>query len=250
MPERERGPMQAAQSAMRPVLPKRFYKEARAAERDGVFQLELDGRTARTPAKRPLAFQSRALAEAVAEEWAAVVETIDPTRMPLTRLVNIAIDRVADNSSEVIGEVVKYAGSDLICYRASEPEALVAVQNEKWNPVLDWAREELGARFQLREGLRFVEQDKAAITAVRAEVEKIAVPFKLAALASATNLTGSALISLALARNAISPEAAWAAAHVDEDWQISQWGGDDGAKQRREFRLKEFEAAARVFRFN
>ncbi len=244
------GPMQSAQRAMRPVLPKRFYKQVRIAERDGVFALELDGRVARTPAKRLLALPSRPLGDAVAAEWAAVTETIDPARMPLTRLVNIAIDRVADNPADVIDEVVNYAGSDLVCYRASEPEGLVEAQNAVWNPVLDWAHDVLGARFQLSEGVRYVEQEAAALAAVRADAEKISRPFALAALASATNLTGSALIPLALARGAISSEQAWQAAHVDEDWQISQWGEDDDAKLRREFRKLGFEAAARVFQLS
>ncbi len=244
------GPMQAAQRLMRTPLPKRFYKEVSVAARDGAFALELDGRPARTPARRALALPSRELGEAVAAEWAAVTETIDPARMPLTRLANVAIDRVADFPEEVIDEIVKYAGSDLVCYRASEPEGLVAAQNLAWTPVLDWARDALGARFQLCEGVRFIEQDAAAVAAIRTDVEKLSRPFALAAAASATNLTGSALISLALARGAISSAAAWDAAHVDEDWQISQWGGDEEAEERRDFRRKDFDAAAKMLEFS
>lgn len=248
MTEKEQGPMQAAQRAMRPPLPKRFYKDVSVSEQSGLFAIHLDGKPTRTPAKRPLAFPTRELAEAAAREWAEVADTIDPAKMPITRLGNVAIDRVAEVPDEVIAEVVKYAGSDLVCYRASEPEPLAALQNQHWNPVLDWAREQFGARFQLCEGVRFVEQEKAAMDAFRREVENVPRPFALTALASATSLTGSALISLALARGVLSPDAAWAAAHVDEDWQISQWGEDVEAQERQASRRADFDAAAAVFR--
>lgn len=248
MTEREKNPMQAAQQAMRPPLPRRFYKHATAHARGGLYHVELDGKPARTPAKRLLALPTRALGEAVAREWAAAGETIDPTRMPLTRLANVAIDRVADHTGEVIDEVVKYAGSDLVCYRAGEPEGLVVQQGKHWTPVLDWAQAKLGARFRLCQGVRFIEQDRTVLDAFRAEVEKTARPFGLAALASATQLTGSALISLGLALGALDAEAAWSAAHVDEDWQISQWGEDAEARQRREFRRAEFDAATAMLR--
>jgi chaperone required for assembly of F1-ATPase len=250
MTDKEQGPMQAAQRAMRPPLPKRFYKTVSVSERGGEYAINLDGKPARTPAKRLLATPSLPLSEALAAEWAGVQDTIDPARMPLTRLANVAIDRIADHPQEVIAEVMKYAGSDLVCYRASEPEGLVAMQNGHWTPVLDWARNAFGARFRLCEGVRFVEQDAGTIAAFRTEVEKLAQPFALAALASATQVTGSALIALALARGAITPDAAWNAAHVDEDWQISQWGDDAEARERRDFRRADFDAAAAVLRFN
>lgn len=242
----EQGPMQAAQRAMRPPLPKRFYTDVSVSLRGEAYAINLDGKPARTPAKRLLAFPAQALADAVAREWAGIAGVIDPARMPLTRLANVAIDRVAETPAEVIAEVVKYAGSDLVCYRAAEPEGLVALQNEHWTPVLDWARDRFGARFRLCEGVRFVEQEPDTIKAFRAEVERIARPFALAALASATQLTGSALIALALASGVLSADAAWVAAHVDEDWQISQWGEDADAKQRRDFRRADFDAAAVV----
>ena len=240
------GPMQRAQRGMRPALPKRFYKEARAVERDGTFVLELDGKPARTPARNPLAVLDRELGDLLAAEWNALGEIIDPAQMPLTRLMNVAIDRVAGDGDAVAADIANYAGSDLVCYRAGKPEGLAAAQVVAWDPVLDWARDVLGARFVLSEGIRHVEQPEASLAAVRAEIDKAERPFGLAALATVTALTGSALIALMLARGALTPEEAWHAAHVDEDWNVRQWREDTDAMQRRAARRAEFDAAAKV----
>lgn len=239
-------PMEAARRGMRPALPKRFYKEAVAGEQDGQFVLLLDGKLARTPARHPLAVPSRALAEEIAAEWNALGDTIDPGQMPLTRLVNVAIDRVASEADAVVAETAKYAGSDLLCYRAQAPAELAAAQGAAWDPVLAWVREALGARFMLAEGVMFVAQPEDSVAAVREEVGRYAAPFSLAALATATALTGSVLLALALARGRLSADEAWAAAHIDEDWNIEQWGEDAEAMRRRAARRAEFEAAARV----
>jgi chaperone required for assembly of F1-ATPase len=240
------GPMQRAQRGMRPALPKRFYKEASVGEGDGGFEVLLDGKPVKTPAKRPLALPSRPFAAAVAAEWAGQGETINPGAMPLTKLANVAIDRVAEERNAVMGEIAKYAGTDLICYRAGEPEGLVAAQKAAWDPVLDWVREAIGARFVCAEGVRHVTQSPETLAAVRAEIDKIASPFGLAALASATALSGSALIALALAKGRLSADAAWNAAQVDEDWNVGRWGDDAEAAARRAARRAEFDAAARV----
>ena len=194
------GPIERVQRGMRRALPKRFYKEANVAEGGGGFEVRLDGKPAQTPAKRALVLPSRALAEAVAAEWAAQGETINPGAMPLTRLANVALDRVTEEREAVVSEIAKYAGTDLVCYRASEPEGLVAAQKSAWDPVLEWARDALGARFLCAEGVQHTAQPPDAISAVRAEVAKASSPLALAALASATALSGSALIALALAR--------------------------------------------------
>jgi chaperone required for assembly of F1-ATPase len=131
-----------------------------------------------------------------------------------------------------------------VCYRALEPAALAAAQAAAWDPVIAWAGEALGARFELAVGVRFVAQPAAARAAIRAEIGKFALPFALAALASATTLTGSALLALALARRCLTPEETWAAAHVDEDWNIEKWGADAEAQARRQSRRLEMEAAA------
>ncbi len=152
------GPMQAAQRAMRPVLPKRFYGTVGVSEESGGFAVLLDGKVAKTPLKRPLAFPVRALAETVAKEWDAQAAEIDPGKMPMTRLANLAIDRVAEKAPEMMEEVARYAASDLVLYRASEPEGLIARQARHWDPVVRWARDELGANFILAEGVNFVTQ--------------------------------------------------------------------------------------------
>jgi chaperone required for assembly of F1-ATPase len=240
----ENNPMRRAQAAMRAPLPKRFYKEATAGEADGAFAVLLDGKSAKTPARKTLALPNKVLAVAVAAEWNAIEGEIDPAKLPLTRLANLAIDAIAAAPQPVIDEIVQYAASDLVFYRAGEPEGLVALQNDRWNPVLDWAASKLNARFALAEGIVHVRQPDQSLAAVREAAEKLSRPFALGAAASATNIGGSALIALALANGALSGDEAWNAAHVDEQWSISQWGEDDEAQRRLAARHAEFSAAA------
>jgi chaperone required for assembly of F1-ATPase len=240
-------PMKAAQQAMRPAPPKRFYECTTAEERDGGFVLTLDGRPARTPARNLVAVPTRSLGEALAAEWQAQETTVDPGRMPLTRLVNSAIDGVAGSMPEVAADIVKYARSDLTCYRAAEPDRLVAEQGAAWDPILAWAYEDIGARFVLSQGVTFVAQPEAAITAVSTRIKAEESPFRLAALHVMTTLTGSAMIALALAQGRLTTEEAWAAAHVDERFQERVWGEDEEAMQRRARRETDFTSAARVY---
>lgn len=239
-------PMRRAQAAMRTPLPKRFYKEASVADSGGAFVILLDGKPAKTPARNALTLPNAALAAAVAAEWNAIESTIDPARLPLTRLANLAIDAIASAPQPVVEEIVQYAASDPVFYRAAGPEELVALQNERLNPVLDWAAAHLGARFSLAEGIIHVRQSAEALAAVREAAEKLKRPFALAATASATTIGGSALIALALANGALSGDEAWNAAHVDEQWNISQWGEDDEAQRRLAARHAEFTAAAKM----
>ncbi len=238
--------MEAARRAMRPVLRRRFYAKATIAAVDQGYAVFLDGKLARTPARRVLAAPARALALALAAEWEAQRETIDPGKMPLTRLANAAIDGVADRSGAVAAEVESYFASDLVCYRAGTPQGLVERQSRHWDPILAWAREALGARLNLAEGVVHVAQPDAALAAARAAIP--ADPWCLGAVHAATTLTGSALIALALARGFLSADDAWQAAHVDENWNMEQWGRDEIAIERHAFRLAEFEAAAAVLR--
>jgi chaperone required for assembly of F1-ATPase len=199
----------------------------------------------RTPAKGVLAVPSRALAEAIAAEWEAQRDRIDPAAMPLTRLVNSALDGVRGREGEVRAEIAKYAASDLVCYRASEPEELARRQAELWDPVLAWSRGTLGADFRTAEGLMPVAQPEAVHAAVARELAGEGA-LRLAALHVMTTLMGSALLALAHARGAVSAEAAWSAAHVDEDWQIARWGEDADAAARRQRRWAEMQAASRM----
>jgi chaperone required for assembly of F1-ATPase len=224
-----------------------FYKDVTIApEGDGVTVL-LDGKPIRTPAKAKLILPSLALAEAIAEEWRAQTERIDPETMRLTKLANSAIDGVSARENEVIGDIVGYAGSDLLCYRADGPEGLVAKQSEHWDPVLAWAREDLGAPLKLSKDVVHVEQAAASLDGIRRQLERFD-SFSLAALDVMTTLTGSGLLALAVALKRLTREEAWAAAHVDEDWQIGQWGEDTEAAARQARRRQEFEAAARTLR--
>ena len=223
---------------------KRFYATAKAGETEGGFAVQLDGRIVRTPAKRQLVAPTRALAEAIAAEWAAQGETIAPASMPLTRLAHSALDGVAEALEATIAEITAYAGSDLVCYRATEPEALAARQAAAFDPALAFAERTLGARFSLAGGIMHVAQPEESLAAVRAAIPR--EPFAVTALQGLTSLSGSALLALAVARGAMTVEAAWAAAHVDEDFQSERWGADEEAMRRREGRWRDFAAAARA----
>jgi len=241
--QRQPDPVAAAQQAMRNPLPKRFYEKADVLERNGLFHVALDGRTARTPARKPLAVTSRPVADALAVEWDAQSEQIDPARMPLTRLVNSALDGVADQHEAVRAEIVRYAGSDALCYRAGEPEALVERQDQVWNPLIAGLEERIGGRFVMAQGVIFAEQPQTVLDAVAKRVATISAPVALAGAHNVMTLTGSTIVMLALAEGLIDAEIAWAAAHLDEDYQIEIWGQDEEAAERRVLRRKEYDAA-------
>jgi chaperone required for assembly of F1-ATPase len=238
-------PVEAVRRALRPQLPRRFYRSAGVGEAEGEFRLLLDGRPVKTPARHPLAVPTRALAQAIADEWQAQGERIDPARMPLTRLANSILDGVRMAVTPVASAIAKYLASDLLFYRADVP-GLAARQTVLWDPILDWVREELGASFVLSEGAVFVEQPAAALAKARSAVP--GDPWRLGALHSMTTLTGSALLALAVLRGRLSVEDAWHAAHVDEDWNFEQWGRDAPALERRAFRFAEMQAAARLLK--
>jgi chaperone required for assembly of F1-ATPase len=236
-------PEEAARRSMR-SLKRRFYQDAAVRDDPAGFAVVLDGRPIRTPARRLLAAPSRPLAEAMAAEWRAQTEFIDPATMPMTRLSNTIIDGVAAAEDEVAGEVAKYLGSDLVCYRAAAPEGLVARQAAQWDPVIAWARRTLGAEFRVGLGVVHVAQPDAAIARAAAAIPRD--PWRLGAVHAVTTLTGSALLALALAHGDIGRDAAWEAAHVDEDWNMERWGRDDISLARRAYRLAEMTAAAAV----
>jgi chaperone required for assembly of F1-ATPase len=237
-------PTEAARRAVRPQLRARFYAQAGIAEGSEGFRVLLDGRPVRTPTRALLAAPARPLAEAIAAEWQAQQDTIDPATMPLTRLANAVIDGVQAARAPVAAEIEKYLGSDLLFYRADAPAGLIASQARHWDPVLAWARETCGARFVLAEGVVFVAQPADAVAAARLAIPED--PWRLGAVSSVTGLTGSGLLALALAHGRLSAEEAWAAAHVDEDWNMATWGRDELALERRAWRFREMAAAALV----
>ena len=236
-------PMQAARRLTAPPKQKRFYTSARMEPEEGGRTLPLDGRRAMTPGRRPLTVP-RHLAEAVAAEWEAQVEFIVPAAVPVTRLANTAIDGVAERRAEVRAEVTAYAGTDVLCYRAGEPAGLAERQRAAWDPILAWAERRYGVRFVLAEGIVHAPQPELTLAALAKAVDRFDEPFALAGLHVATTLTGSALVALGLAEGELDVDAAWAAAHVDEDWNISQWGEDEEAAARRAQRFGDFRAAA------
>jgi len=248
VPSGERDPLRTVQKDMKRALPKRFYKQATVAPRDGGFATLLDGRQIRTPAGGALVLPTEAAAQLVAAEWAAQGETIDPQTMPVTRLVNSALDGVARDLPGVAADIVKYAGSDLVCYRAGEPEGLVAAQAAAWDPALAFAREKFGARFILAEGVMFATQPAHAREAFARGVDAIAAApdaaLRIATLHSMTTLSGSALIATMIAYGAMTAQEAWTAAHVDEDWQMKLWGADEEALAKRAQRFVDMKAAA------
>ncbi len=237
-------PMRAAQANMRPAPVRRFYKAVEVGETDGRHALMLDGRRARTPGRNPLSAPSRALMLEVAAEWERQSETIDPTQMPLTRLLNSAIDGVAHTMAETRADILGYAGSDLLCYRAEEPDTLVVRESHAFDPVLRWAEESFDARFNVTTGVTHIAQPPEALAAVGVALGAYTDPIALAGLSVMTMLTGSALLALAVARGFLLPERAWKAAHVDEDFQAERWGEDVEAVARRQARWLEFQAAA------
>jgi chaperone required for assembly of F1-ATPase len=237
-------PVKRARNQMKAALPKRFYKAVTAAEEEGGHVVKLDGRPVRTPAGAVLALPNAAAARLVADEYAAQEEHVDPLAMPVTRLANTAFDGVSSAMDAVLEDILKFSTSDLLCYRAEAPEALVERQAEAWDPVLAWVRSELGARFMLAEGVMHVEQPRETIGAVAIHLRKRAEPFRLAAIHLMTSLTGSALLALAVETGALDAATAWTAAHVDEDWNIEHWGEDAEAAARRAARRRDMMGAA------
>jgi chaperone required for assembly of F1-ATPase len=240
----KQNPLAKARILAAPPQQRRFYERVEVPEEEDGFALRLDGKPALTPGRKPLVVPRRNLADAIAAEWAKQSGTIDPSTMPVTRLANSTIDAVTVRAAEVRDAIRDFAGTDLLFYRAGEPEGLVARQREAWDPILAWAEERFGGRFVLAEGVIHVAQPAETLAAIEAELATVTDPFRLAGLHLATTLSGSALIALALAVGRLDVDAAWAAAHVDEDWSVSQWGADAEAMQRRARRFEDFKAAA------
>ena len=239
-------PVKQAQLLSKPQLPKRFYKQASVAEKDGGFAVLLDGKTVKTPARNGLVLPNRILAEIIASEFEAQQHTIDPAKMPATRLVNSIVDGVKQNMEAVLDEIVKFVSNDMLFYRAESPKELVKRQHLHWDPVLEWVQKKYGARFILTQGVMFVEQPDDSISAIRAHLRHIDSPYVLAALHSITTLCGSALLALAVAEGGLNLQEAWKLAHLDEDWTIEHWGEDVQATRKRAYHQAEYEAAVSV----
>jgi len=239
-------PRESARQGMRVPQRKRFYRNAGIEQVDGGFAVTLDDKPIRTPSGRVVIVPVKNLAEAVAAEWQAQGEMLAPLMMPLTRFANSVAEGVVDRVDLVRDDIAKYLQSDLLFYRAGHPDGLVQRESEHWDPVLDWARDALGAHFILAEGITHVSQPDAAVSAARAALPDD--PWAVAAIHVVTTLTGSALLALALLHGVRDPDQVWAAAHADEDWNAEQWGADAEAMSRRASKQIDFRAAARILR--
>jgi chaperone required for assembly of F1-ATPase len=232
---------------LRPPLPKKFYKTVTVAADVGQFAIQLDGRGVRTPKKLKLALPTSTLAEAIAGEWRAQTVLIDPATMPLTKIANTVIDGIIGNPSETADEITRFSGSDLLCYRVDAPAALAERQAKVWSGVVERTELRLGVKFRATTGLMPITQAPATLTTVAQRLSACDA-YQLAAAHIITTLTGSAILALARLDGDISAVDAWAAAHIDEDYQIELWGADDEATNRRAFRWTEMQAADRLLR--
>lgn len=223
---------------------KRFYKSVTTEKVDGGHAIRLDGRAVKTPARSELILPTSALGLSVATEWDAQEDEINPRAMPLTGLANAAIDRVIPDPAAFAQILAAYAETDLICYRADHPAELIGRQAECWDPLIDWAQQRYDIEFEIVHGIMHSAQPDDTIVRLGAAVRAYD-GFQLAALQPLVTISGSLVISLALAEGEIDGRAAFDAAHLDEMWQVEQWGEDELATQAREHRAADFRAAAR-----
>ena len=221
---------------------KRFWKSAAVAETGEGFAVELDGRPLKTPAKTPVVVPTRALAEAIAAEWDAQGEQIDPMSMPVTRCANSALDKVAQQHAEVADMLAEYGGTDLLCYRADSPKALVQLQADAWDPVLDWTAETYGARLKPVAGVMFQGQDPDALESLRLKVHEMD-NFELAAFHDLVCLSGSLVLGFAAVSDFAPIDELWSLSRIDESWQEEQWGEDEEAQEQAEIKKTAFKNA-------
>lgn len=209
---------------------RRFWTATDVVPENGGFAVKLDGRGVRTPAKSPLVLPTQSLAQAVAAEWDAQEDTVDPARMPFTRLANSAIDKVRTQKTEVAEMLSAYGDSDLLCYRADHPDELVERQAAAWDPMLDWADHVFGARLLPRQGVMHTPQSSEALDRLSREVHALD-NFALAAFHDLVTMTGSLILGLSAAQKQSEPEKLWEISRIDEIWQEEQWGKDDEASE-------------------
>jgi len=225
---------------------KRFWKSVEINQaRDG-FAVTLDGKSVLTPAKAMLILPTAQYARMVAAEWETVSDKIDPNRMPVTRSANAAIDKVTHQKAEVAAMLADYGDSDLLCYRATEPTALVALQKEKWDRYLVWAADELGAQLQPRFGVIHQPQDPDALLVLSRRVHAMTV-FELSAMHDLVSLSGSLILAFAATAGFTTTEDLWNSSRIDEFWQEQQWGVDEEAAAQSAQKRAAFLLAAQIF---
>lgn len=225
---------------------KRFWKAANVVSAARGYTVELDGRPIKTPAKTALVVPTRSMAEAIAVEWDAQEDKIDPMTMPMTRSANAALDKVSAQHSEVADMLADYGDSDLLCYRADTPEELVARQSEAWDPLLEWAAVELGAKLEPRAGVLHVGQPREVLAKLRAMVHEMD-DFQLAGFHDLVMLSGSLIIGFAAIKDVNVTHKLWNVSRLDEIWQRDQWGEDDEAEANAAIKAEAFSHAKRFF---
>ena len=240
-------PFAKAREITKPVLPKRFYDKVTVEHGANGYEVRLDGRAIKTPGGKIVAVPTKALAELLANEWSGQGEHIDAATMPLTKLCNSAIEMVTANPEAIISELAGFASHDLVCYRADHPEALSAQQAKAWDEVVDLMQAKLGPRFSVTCGVLSVDQPQALVPALEARLSRLDA-FKLTALHAMATLVTSVSLALLVLEGDLAPEDAWKRGHVDEDWNIAQWGEDHEAAMRRQSRWREFEACAKLIK--
>jgi chaperone required for assembly of F1-ATPase len=218
---------------------KRFWTDVSVAETEGGFAVHLDARRVMTPGKLPLTLPTRDMAEAIAAEWAAQEDEIQPLTMPVTRAANSAIERVTPQRAEVAQMLAAYAETDLTCHRAETPEVLAKRQAAAWDPLLDWTAQQFDARLFATAGILPVDQPPASLAALRSHVDAFD-PFRLTGFHDLVTISGSLVIGLAVAHDHLDPETAWSMSRIDEDWQIEQWGPDDEAEAVAALKRQDF----------
>jgi chaperone required for assembly of F1-ATPase len=223
---------------------KRFWKQVQAVERDDGWGVKLDGKPLRTPACEALFVPTKALADAIAAEWNAIEDKIDPGAMPLTGLANAAVDRVTRHKEAFTQGLARYAEADLACYRAEGPSALVDRQAESWDALLGWGRRRFDVDFRTTSGIVHVDQPAATIDQLSHAVAALDA-FRLAGLSHLVTISGSLLAALGVLEGAFTPDQAWEAVSVDDRWQLEQWGSDAEAEAALDTRRREFMDAAR-----
>ena len=223
---------------------KRFYKAVATAEQEGGWQVLLDGRVVKTVGGRPQRVPSGALAEALASEWAGQGEEIDPAAFILRDMADYAIDVVGTDREQAIRELLPYAETDTLCYRAEPGDSLRREQDRVWEPLLAEAEARLGASFARIAGIMHRPQPAGTLARIEALLAELD-DFALAALRNLAGLAASLVIGLAALEPDAAPEALWTAANLEEDWQAERWGRDEEAEQRRAYRRAAFLAAAR-----
>lgn len=225
---------------------KRFWTQVELNEVETGFQITLDGRPVKTPAKTPVVVPTRALAEAIAAEWDAQGEEVDPLSMPVTRCANSALDKVAAQHTEVADMLADYGGTDLLCYRAESPDALVKRQAEAWDPLLDWAADRFDARLKPVSGVMFEQQDPKALANLRAQVHALS-NFELAAFHDLVAISGSLVIGLAALHDVREATDLWYVSRIDETWQEEKWGKDEEASEQAELKKQAFLGAKNFY---